>query len=1042
MKTTLAFKRFSVMLLFLCILLSLRWAWATVFPTADAPSPDNGVLDLRGWDLQHSAPMRLDGEWAFFPNQLIDNHDLSTTNDRSSTYIQVPGDWENSFPARVEDSFGYGTYRLRILIDPLKEPAALWLKKIQSSAQVEINGHSDPGIGMPATNQDDYIPNRVSFTSTYAELGVQELDVYIRVANYEDPYNGGILHSIRFGSQAAIDFERWYSIGFQLVTFIVLLLHSLYAFILFFLNRSERAPLLFGMISVAASLAIVSDNDNLLMLWLPFNYAWSFKIRLLSYMWLAYLIVFFFRKFTSISQGRKGFFVYTAALIIYSIFMCVAPTALVHATYHFRIFSALYLFPFAWLIYLIIRLFFVKTTDDDAVFLQLSGAAVLSSAIWGAVNNGITKTDLYYPVDMIAAIIGFSAYSIKKYFRKTQEIIQLNRQLREADLLKDQFLTHTSHELRTPLHGIMNIAETVLLHEKDRLHWKSMRDMDLLVKISKRMSHLLADLLDITRLREHRIVLQKEPLHVQALLPGVASMLRFMYENKPIDLKLHVDQSFPAVLADEKRLVQVLYNLMHNAIKFTERGTISITAETHDGNAIIRFSDTGVGMDEETAARAFQPYEQGTHGINEGSGIGLGLSICKQLIELHNGSFTVQSEPGKGTVFSFSLPLANSSFSTSLQQSLTEDGAAIELAAASLVNNEDPSVWAETHAASPPQSSNDNRIHILAVDDDAVNLKVLVSILSTESYAITTVSSGEEALRMLDIRQWDVLMIDVMMPHMSGYELTRKIRERFSLSDLPILLLTARTQSEDIYTGLLAGANDYVTKPVDALELKYRMRTLTNLKQSIHESMRMEAAYLQAQIQPHFLFNTLNSISALSAIDTDKMQELVEAFADYLRISFSFLNTQPVIDLSHEIDLVKAYLFIEKSRFEQRLTVDWDIDADCQLSLPPLTIQPLVENAVKHGLTRIQGVKVTIRVTRQGDYAYIEVKDDGIGMDEETVARLLNQPSAAKSGIGLYNTNRRLIKKYGQGLIIHSKPEEGTSVSFPIPLYASDSSKI
>ncbi len=980
--------------------------------------------------MQQSPPISLDGEWEFYPSQLLNNSDQSAINDRASTYVQVPGNWESSFPETNNNALGYGTYRLRMLIDPLKEPVTFSFKKIQSSSRVEINGVSEGTIGIPAASPSDYVPRSISFTSTYTELGVQELVVSIQVANYDNPYSGGILNPVRFGSQAAIEFERWYSIGFQLITFVILLLHGLYAFVLYFLNRRERTPLLFCLLSLAAALSIISDNDNVLVLWLPIDYAWSIKIRLLSYLWLAYLIVFFFRKFTAMLQGSKAFSVYSGILLSYSIFMCLAPISLVNATYYFKVFSVLYLFPFAWLIYLIVKLFFTKKTDEDAFFLQLSGAAVISSTIWGAVSFDFTNMNLYYPVDIIAAIIGFSMYSLKKYFRKTQEISQLNRQLREADLLKDQFLANTSHELRTPLHGIMNIAETVLLHEKDRLHSKSISDMELLVTISKRMSHLLADLLDITKLREHRIVLQKEPLHVQAIVPGVAGMLRSMYENKPIAFILHIDPSFPAVLADEKRLVQVLYNLMHNAIKFTEKGTVSVTAATNGGNAIIHISDTGVGMDEETVARVFQPYEQGSHGINEGSGIGLGLSICKQLIELHDGSFTVQSEPGKGSVFSFNLPLAEAS----LPKPLSEGETAIELVAASWGNSQVPSNFAETYMASIPKPANDERIQILAVDDDAVNLKVLVSILSTESYAITTASSGDEALSMLDMQQWDALVIDVMMPHMSGYELTRKIRERYSLSDLPILLLTARTQQEDIYTGLLSGANDYVTKPVDALELKYRMRTLTNLKQSIHESMRMEAAYLQAQIQPHFLFNTLNSILALSMIDTSKMQELVEAFTDYLHISFHYLNTQPVVDLSHEIDLVKAYLFIEKSRFENRLSVEWDVDQGCLLSLPPLTIQPLVENAVKHGLTRMQGVNVTISVIRQGDYVHIEVKDDGVGMDNETVARLLYQPSAAKSGIGLYNTNRRLIKKYGQGLIIHSKPGEGTSVSFQIPI--------
>lgn len=583
-----------------------------------------------------------------------------------------------------------------------------------------------------------------------------------------------------------------------------------------------------------------------------------------------------------------------------------------------------------------------EKNDEDTVFLQLSGAAVLSSAIWGAVSSYVTVPDVYYPIDIIVAIIGFSSYWFKKYFRKSHENIRLNRQLQEADRLKDQFLANTSHELRTPLHGIMNIAESVLLQEKDRLHQKSLKDMELLVTISRRMSLMLADLLDLASLREQRIALRKEPLLIQSVVPGVASMLRFMYEDKPIRLSVNVDPSFPAVWADEKRLVQVVYNLLHNAIKYTERGTISVTAEVTGGDATIYFSDTGVGMDEETMDRIFHPYEQGLHGINEGSGLGLGLSICKQLIELHNGSLIVQSEPGKGSVFSFNLPLANSdALSSPAPQQLplrsAEEPAELSaaVAAASWMYTRENARVKTADAEAYLSHSSSEQVHILAVDDDPVNLNVLISILSAESYSVTTVHSGEEALTALDERHWDVMIIDVMMPHMSGYELMRRVRERYSISDLPILLLTARSEPEDIYTGFAAGANDYVTKPVDALELKYRIRSLTMLRQSIHESLRMEAAYLQAQISPHFLFNALNSILALSEIDIGRMQKLAEAFTDFLRISFDFLNTQQLVDLSYELKLVKAYLYIEQQRFGDRLTVEWEVDPDCQLQLPP-----------------------------------------------------------------------------------------------------------
>ncbi|MNW55081.1 Sensor histidine kinase YpdA [compost metagenome] len=287
---------------------------------------------------------------------------------------------------------------------------------------------------------------------------------------------------------------------------------------------------------------------------------------------------------------------------------------------------------------------------------------------------------------------------------------------------------------------------------------------------------------------------------------------------------------------------------------------------------------------------------------------------------------------------------------------------------------------------------------------------------------------------MLEKSRWDLLIADVMMPQMSGYELTQKVREHYSISELPILLLTARSQPADIYTGFLSGANDYVTKPVDAIELKYRIRALTIMKQSFSERLRIEAAYLQAQIHPHFLFNTLNSIMALSETDTKRMQQLVGAFTSFLQISFDFLNTGELVSLSHELELVKAYLHIEQTRFSDRLSVVWAVEPGIHALVPPLSIQPLVENAVKHGLlSQQQGGTIEIRITRLQKAVRIEVRDDGPGMDHDTLSTLLNPTMKDKKGIGIANTNRRLLQFYGQGLLIQSQPNKGTTVSFVVP---------
>jgi len=1017
---------FLIAILFLACLTGLRLVWSDIFPTSKSLPIENGVLDMRGIDLEASHAFYMDGEWLFYPEQLLTGQDVQTAAPPSQ-HIQVPGSWGNLLIRDDGYAYGYGTYRLRILTDPLVQPVSIWVKGIQASSEVEINGDELAALGRPAASANGYSPKNVSYTATYSVEGTTELDVLIRVANYDKPSQGGITRSLRFGSLAAIDSVRWYSIGFQLVTFVLLVLHSLYAFILYYFNWKERTLLLTSLLLIAVAISVAAGHDHLLMLWLPINYTWAIKIRLISLMWQIFLILLLFRRFSAAKPGNVWVRAFTISLVAFTAVLFAAPADVIDILVTYKVIYFFFFVPFIWFIGIAGGMIFNKKNDIDIIFLLLSAVSIISNLLWSFASASKDVTTVYYPLDIMAAMIGFSTYWFKKYYRQSRENSELYEQLKKEDKLKDQFLANTSHELRTPLHGIMNIAETVVTKEKERMNASSIKDMELLIKISRRMSHMLGDLLDVARLKEHRIALKQEPLHIQSLVPGIIAMLAFLMEGKPVRLQMNIADSTPLVMADEKRLVQIMYNLLHNALKYTEEGQIDISAEVRGGFVVIHVSDTGVGMDKETQERIFRPYEQGAYGISDGRGMGLGLSICKQLVELHGGELTVRSSPGQGSTFSFQLPLAgNEHLAPSLNPALS----AAALSQAEMAAG----VLASLPQESIPALLNDSKVHILAVDDDPVNLSVLAGILSSEPYQLTTAHSAREALELLATGAWDLVIADVMMPQMSGYELTQRIREHYSLSELPVLLLTARSQSTDIYTGFASGANDYVTKPVDALELKYRINALITLKQSIHKRLRMEAAYLQAQIHPHFLFNTLNSIMALSMTDTEKMRSLVEAFSSYLRISFDFLNTEELVELSHELELAKAYLYVEQERFEERLSVEWDIEQGLNPLLPPLTIQPLIENAVKHGLLkRNKGGTVLIRVARGHQGTLIEVRDNGIGISQETIHQLLNRTMSGKSGIGVANTNRRLLQLYGQGLLIQSTPDEGTSVSFIIP---------
>ncbi|MGC7930349.1 ATP-binding response regulator [Lysinibacillus sp. VIII_CA] len=496
-----------------------------------------------------------------------------------------------------------------------------------------------------------------------------------------------------------------------------------------------------------------------------------------------------------------------------------------------------------------------------------------------------------------------------------------------------------------------------------------------------------------------------------------------MIEGKPVQFVLKIPEDFQRVLADENRVIQIVFNLVHNAVKFTNEGSITISSYTRNGMANIVITDTGIGVDDETMRRIFERYEQGTISktMVEG-GFGLGLNICKRLIELHGGTLKAQSIVGQGSTFTFTLPLAVES---NVQEPLEKGRQSVS----KIPERITPLQTDLEHE----QSTEFNHPRILVVDDEPINLRVVETILANEQYDIVTVTSGIEALVCIQSHEWDLVISDVMMPKMSGYELVRLIRKQFFITDLPVLLQTARSQPQDLENGFLAGANDYVTKPVDALELRSRVAALIKVKRSIQERHRMEAAWLQAQIEPHFLFNTLNAILTLSEMDSERTSRLVEALSDFLRESYNFQNVEALVPLENELTLIQAYLYIQQERFGDRIQVKWDLEASTDVLIPSLTIQPLVENALQHGiLKRTEGGTIHIRIYERESQLEITVSDNGVGIDEQRLSQLLQTKQQPSGSIGLMNTHLRLQQHYGQGLHITSKLHEGTAVSFVV----------
>ncbi len=1010
-------KIFLLISLVILILTVFRIGWIIHYQIPNHPKVESGVMDLRGWAFSANQTITLDGDWAFYPNQFLNptsGHLVGT--DRKQAYISLPGNWD-AF-SNGDTPVQYGTYRVKILLPARNDQLyGIRIKDISSAASVYVDGQLITQVGQPTESVDQY-KSKLGTYKAFFHTDRQEIDMTIHVANYDNAHEGGITRSIKLGTEEAISKEVDLSKFMQLLVAMILLVHSLYALGLYVMskNKLQKELIYFGLLLIFAAFSILVDEDKLLVGLLPINATWSLKLIYLSFAGT----VFFILKFIQYVFDLKSP-VFRSLFILYGAFtlsLLIVPFEYIG----YVGFSIMLLNAFSYSYIFVQVLTIIKNGNTDAIYILLANIVNLFNILWGIAINANLLEIPYYPVDYLIAIAAFAGFLFKRHTRVVHLNIQQTKELQKADKMKDDFLANTSHELRNPLHGMINITEAVLQDEAESLTTKNKENLKLLVRLGKQMSFTLNDLLDITRLQEQKIRLHKEHVNLHAISAGVLDMIHFMTEGKNLQLHLKIPTFFPMVDADENRLIQILLNILHNAVKFTNEGSVTIGASHKNGIATIYVRDTGIGMNEETQQKIFQRYQQGDASMTSmGGGIGLGLAICKQLVELHGGKISVASTLGKGSVFSFTLPLANIS--------ITETDSKLEVATS--IHPEEKIGTFDSTAPSASETK-ENRAKIVVVDDDPVNLRILRTMLASE-YEVATASNGREALALIDTGEWDLVISDVMMPNMSGYELTQTIRKRFTISELPILLLTARNQLEDIYTGFLSGANDYVAKPMDALELKSRVKALTNLKQSIHEQLRMEAAWLQAQIQPHFLFNTLNTIASLAEIDQTRMVELLHEFGNYLRRSFNVYNTQALIPVEDELNLTRSYLFIEKERFGERLHIEWEIDDDLDVQVPPLSIQPIAENAVRHGiLKRIEGGTIRIQIKDYETYTEIAIIDNGVGMGPERVQEILRDAPSISGGIGIGNTNRRLKKLYGKGLEIVSVLDEGTTVRFQV----------
>jgi signal transduction histidine kinase len=640
----------------------------------------------------------------------------------------------------------------------------------------------------------------------------------------------------------------------------------------------------------------------------------------------------------------------------------------------------------------------------------------------------------------------------------------LDRQ-RELDRQKTQFFDNVSHELRTPLTLILLSLEAVIKNNRTGVPAWIRQYLETIERSSMRLLRLINDLLDLAKLESGKARLRYESIEFGCFLKALLLPFQVAADQKRIRLTLDAPELTP-VLADAEKIEDVFQNLVSNALKFTpEGGSVAVRA-TEDAQGInVEISDTGIGIASQDLSVIFDRFAQAdSSGIRRFGGTGIGLAVVKETVELHGGEISVSSTLGEGSCFRVTLPKGTAHIREELRERRSEDipvwrerrSAAVD--AASMLR---PRLAVESNGEAVFDGETDSaqlgKRTLLIVEDDPAMRRFLVNILR-QRYSVVEASNGKEALDLARRKPPDLVLSDVVMPVMSGLQLTQALKASADTADIPVVLLTAQGAPDNAADGLSSGANDYVPKPFSPRELLARVETQLRLHDAalaVAENERLAALGLLTSGFAHEVRNPLNGLlnaleplqATLGADASAEVEPLIRIISEcgnrINRLSESLLTFARPQQSSGPVDIASSLdSALQVLGWRTRATVTIEKSYKCREPVlgDATTLNQVWLNLLDNALRAI-GDSGTIAITtdRVKNDFIVTIRDSGCGIPEDKLRHIFEpffstRAGGEGAGLGLALC-RRIVLKHGGQIRASSEPGKGTSfeVSLPLP---------
>ncbi len=422
---------------------------------------------------------------------------------------------------------------------------------------------------------------------------------------------------------------------------------------------------------------------------------------------------------------------------------------------------------------------------------------------WGFNNNVLLfQEKLLEQTEKISTLLSEVQY-------KNEEIIEANRSLIKMDSLKSDFVSTVSHELRTPLTSIIGFAKIIyrkyteqlfpkLIHHDEKIEKSALQvseNLKIIISEGERLTNLINDVLDLAKMEAGKIEWKADPVRPETIIQRAIDATSSLFSKKEILCKSEIEQDLPHLIADEDRLIQVMINLLSNAIKFTEKGSVLCHAKLSETGIVFSVTDTGDGIASDNLASVFEKFKQvGDVLSDKPKGTGLGLPICKEIIEHHGGKIWVESELEKGSTFFFEIPVLQVNERLRHLQNRKE-----------IVKRVKASVIEEVPIILGKKT-------VLVIDDEESIRKLIRQELEDVGYSVIEAVDGLDALQILKTVKPDVITLDIMMPTLNGFDLAAILKNDPTTASIPIIIVSV---IDDQARGINVGVDRYLSKPID-----------------------------------------------------------------------------------------------------------------------------------------------------------------------------------------------------------------------------------